>query len=434
MLCKESPKNRTKAFKVLYEGVSPPKMFEAMQTFSREFIPGTDIPEVVKMQLEPFFACIKPGMKIAVTCGSRGIANIYLITKSIVDVLKAWGAEPFIVPSMGSHGGSSSQGQKDVLAGYGITEDSLGCPIVSSMETVYLGDTIDGIGTYIDKNAYEADGIIVCGRIKLHTSFRYKYESGLMKMISVGLGKQKGAETVHRKGLENIPFRFESSAKHILKNTNIICGLGIIENAYNETSMIVGVKGDEIPEKEPDLLIEAKKRSGRIYFDKLDVLIVGQMGKNFSGDGMDCNVIGRFPSPVIKGDIDIQHVVALDLSEESQGNANGIGWADVTTQRLFSKLDPEATYANSITSTCLNAVRIPMIALSDLEALQIALKTCVDIDFDNPRIVYIENTLDLERIYISEALAAEANGSENIRILDGHGKDIFNQEGEIEIK
>jgi len=419
--------------KELCKGTVLPEMFRATQIFDDDSIPFWKIPEMVRAELKPFCSRLKPGMRIAITCGSRGISNISLIIKSIGDSLKCCGAEPFVVPSMGSHGGASSEGQREVLAAYGVTEERIGFPVVSSMETVYLGNTEEGLEVHIDKNAYEADGVIVCGRIKAHTSFRHKYESGLMKMLSVGLGKQKGAEIIHGKGLPDIPRRFEPYARHVLKKINEVFGLAIIENAYYQTYKLIGLEGRDIPEAEPHLLLEAKARSGKLYLDDIDVLIVGEMGKNYSGDGMDCNVIGRFPSPIMKSEINIQHIAVLDLSEESQGNANGIGWADVTTKKLISKLNAEATYANALTSTCLNAVRIPMIADSDKQAVQVALKTCVNIDHDNPRIVYIKNTLSLDDIYISKAMLADAHRNSNIRIYDGrNGCSIFNEQGEIE--
>jgi hypothetical protein len=415
----------------LCSNVELPKMIRIRQTFAREEIPAEEIPEVIKKELKKSEDKFKPGMKIAVTCGSRGIANIKIIMKSIIDCLISYGTSPFVVAAMGSHGGATQEGQKQVLADFGITEDYLNCPVLSSMETVYIGDTDQGEKVYIDKNAAQADGIVVCGRIKAHTSFRGEYESGLMKMMTVGLGKQQGADAFHSMGIEHMAERLPQFGNAILKHCKILCGLGIIENAYEKTYRLIGLSPEEIPVKEPELLLEAKRMMGKLYFKNADVIVVDEMGKNISGDGMDPNITGKYPSPYLVGSITTQHLVVLDLTEESHGNANGLGCANVTTRRLFQKLDMDATYPNAITSTALWAVKIPIVAASDKEAIQIAVKGCTGIDRAKPRIIRIKNTLDIEEILISEALLKEAREHPDIEILGEAREWDFNEQDNL---
>ncbi len=262
---------------------------------------------------------------------------------------------------MGSHGGATAEGQRRVIEGYGVTEAFIGCEIRSSMETVLIGTAPNGKPVRIDKNACEADGIIVCGRVKPHTGFRGPYESGIMKMMAIGLGKQFGAEIIHEDGFGRFREYIPMFGTVILRNAPILCGLALLENGYDQTREIVSLTPEEIITKEPELLLRAKGYMPRILFDSCDVLIVDQMGKNISGDGMDPNISGRFPTPFAEGGINAQRVAVLDLTEESHGNACGIGLADITTSRLFHKIDLEQTYPNAITNTVVGEMKIPMI-------------------------------------------------------------------------
>ncbi len=279
--------------------VKLPKMVRVRQSFDPTHIEPADLPAVVRGELlrEAVRQNIKPGMSIGITCGSRGIANIAIIIKTIVDFVKECGAEPFVFPAMGSHGGATVPGQLDVLKSYNVTEETMGCPIKATMETVYLGDTVEGSPVYIDKNAHEADGVILCGRIKAHTAFRGPYESGLMKMAVIGMGKQHGAESVHESGFNNMGRVMPQFARVIFDHTNVVAGVGLIENAFDQTFKVAGLSAAEIWEKEPELLKEAKTKMGRIWIEKTDVLVVDKIGKNFSGDGMDPNVTGAFACP-----------------------------------------------------------------------------------------------------------------------------------------
>lgn len=419
----ESSKNNV--MEQLCETVSLPRMVRVRQNFDRGHIEPEDLPTVVQAQLDRSEVKnkIKPGMSIAITCGSRGIANIAIIVKAIVDFVKAQGANPFIFPAMGSHGGATVEGQLNVLKSYQVTEETMGCPIRATMETVYLGDTVEGNPVFQDKYAHEADGVILCGRIKAHTTFRGPYESGLLKMAVIGMGKQHGAESVHESGFINMARLLPQFARVVFDHTNIIAGVGILENAFDQTYKIAGLTPEEIWEQEPVLLKEAKSRMGRIWIENADVLVVDKIGKDISGDGMDPNVTGTFGSPESAcdgspGPLKAQRTVVLDLTDASHGNANGIGVADVTTKRLVDKTDVDVTYPNAVTSTLVVMVKMPMFAHTDQHAIQLAVRICNEIDKANPRIVRIENTMELGHIWVSEALVPEVEAHPNME-LDG---------------
>nr|MCR4707851.1 lactate racemase domain-containing protein [Clostridiales bacterium] len=283
-----------------------PKMFRVRQVFPRPRIASEEIPGIIDALLseEKFASRVKPGMRIAITAGSRGIANNALTTKCIADFCKKRGAKPFVVPAMGSHGGATAEGQREVLESYGITEEYLGCPILSSMEVKKVGVNEEGFDVCIDKNAAEADGIILGCRIKPHTAFRGPYESGLMKMMAIGLGKQVGAQQCHEQGFKNMAKNVPMWGRTILKNAPILFGVPTIENAFDETCKIVAVAAEDIEAEEPVLLKEAFSYMPRIWVDSCDVLIVDHIGKNFSGDGMDPNITGTFCTPYATGGID----------------------------------------------------------------------------------------------------------------------------------
>lgn len=382
-----------------------PKMFRAAQSFPRPRIDPKDIPETIFSLLsQDKFACrVRPGMSIAITAGSRGIANNALTTKCIADFCRSRGARPFIVPAMGSHGGATAEGQKEILEGYGITEKYCECPIVSSMEVKKIGVNEEGGDVFIDRHAAEADGIILGCRIKPHTAFRGPYESGLMKMMAIGLGKQHGAEVCHEAGFKNMAKNVPLFGKAILKNAPVLFGVPTLENAYDETCKITAVAAEDIEAEEPLLLKEAFSYMPRILVDSCDVLIVDQIGKNFSGDGMDPNITGTFCTPYATGGIDAQRVAVLNLSPETHGNGIGLGYSSATTKRVFSQLDLKSMYPNAITCTVLGGVRIPIVMESDRECIQACIKTCNEIDKDSPRIVRIPNSLHLSHIMLSES-------------------------------
>ena len=417
----------------LVSGQKLPRMFQVKQSFMRPRLETAEIPEKIKELLseEKFASQGKPGMRIAITAGSRGIANVALSTKCISDFVKSRGAYPFIIPAMGSHGGATAEGQREILESYGITEEYVGCPILSSMEVKKIGVNEEGMDVFIDKNAAEADGIILGCRIKPHTAFRGPYESGIMKMMAIGLGKQHGAEVCHEAGFKNMAKYVPMFGRAIIKNAPILFALPTIENAYDETCRIVAVNADEIEEMEPGLLREAFDNMPRILVDECDVLIVDQIGKNFSGDGMDPNITGTFCTPYASGGIKSQRVCVLDLSPETHGNGIGLGYASATTRRVFEQLDLASMYPNAITCTVLGGVRIPIIMESDREAIQVCVRTCNEIDKNNPRIVRIPNSLHIEHIWLSEAYLEEARANPNLTVECEPREFLFNEDGNL---
>lgn len=408
-----------------------PRMARVRQLFDAAEI--TDPEEAVRRELlrPELIRTINPGMNIAVTAGSRGIHNHGRIIKAVVDIIKERGANPFVIPAMGSHGGANAKGQLEVLAGFGITAEYLGCPIKSSMETVNIGESPEGHQVHIDRNAWEADGIIVVNKVKPHTAFRGPYESGLMKMMTIGLGKQYGASLCHEAGFKHMGRLVPMFANVILKNCNILFGLAIVENAYSRTWLLKGLTPEEIPEKEPELLNQARKLMPKILFDQIAVLVIDQIGKNFSGDGQDPNVSSRFATPYATGDFTIQKVCVLDLSEKSHGIMIGAGCADTCTRRLIDKSNLEASYINAITSTVFDCVRLPMILKNDYYAMAACIKTCNEVDRDRIRMVRIPNTLEIREIWISESMMEDARKNPRIEILSEPEELPFDKNGNI---
>lgn len=399
-----------------------PKMVRIRQNFDRSHIPVEDIASTVQRELdrEDLGGKIRPGMKIAVTCGSRGMTNNALMARAMVDFVKSKGAEPYIVASMGSHGGATAEGQTQILKDYGITEEAMGCPVKSSMETVQIG--LSGVRkqpVFIDKNASEADGILLFNRIKPHTSFRGPYESGLMKMMAIGLGKQKGAESIHHQSPAIMHELVEEYGRTILENCPVLGGIAVIENAYDDTYLIKGLTPREIIDEEPRLKEISYQTIARLLFDECDVLVVDKIGKNISGDGMDPNISGRFVLPqYCSGGIDAEKVVVLDITDETHGNAQGIGLAEVTTRRLVNRMKLEMTYPTGVTNTFLHLMKIPMIMDNDREALQLALMCCPEAeDHDHMKLIRIPNTAHIGEIEISEGLLPQARANPNIEIL-----------------
>lgn len=380
-----------------------PCLYHIRQKFNTEKI--TEIESEIIRQFEQIQAkeLLKPGMRIAVTAGSRGIANIPRIIRTVCDFLKAHQTQPFIVPAMGSHGGATAEGQVKVLSKLGITEETMGVPIVSDMTVVEIGHTPHSVPVYMDKNAYNADGIVVVNRVKPHTDFFDEIESGLMKMIAVGLGKEKGATTMHARGLAT---NILESARVSLANAPILFGLAIVENAKDETYKLKALLPKDFEAEEKKLLQEAKQIVPHIPADSLDVLVVQEMGKMYSGTGMDTKVLGRIrvfgetepSSPVIN------KVVVLDLADNSYGNALGVGLADITTKRLVDKIDFQATYANLIPTTYLERGKIPVVMANDREAIDLAMRTAGDVTPETVKIAVIHNTLHLEELLVSAPL------------------------------
>lgn len=388
----------------LLEAVPIPRVARVRQRFPDEHIPADRLPEHILALLakKGVAAGIRPGMKIAITAGSRGIRNIPLILGTLVRFVRDCGGEPYLVAAMGSHGGATSRGQREVLAGLGITEETVGCPIRSGMEVVPAGRNAEGAQVYMSRDAAQADGVIVCNRIKPHTCFRGPCESGLMKMMAIGLGKQVGADWCHKEGFQNMAKNVRLFGAAVLEALPVLFGVGILENAYDRTAEVVVLDREEIPEKEPDYLKKAMGLLPRIHVPECEVLVVDTIGKNFSGGGMDANITGTFVTPYASGGLRSQRVAVLDLSPESHHNGTGCGMAHATTRRFFDKMDWEQTYPNVITSTVIENVRIPMVLKNDREAIQVCLRTCTGVGPQGPRLVRIANSMELTRIYLSE--------------------------------
>ncbi|WP_281887922.1 lactate racemase domain-containing protein [Paenibacillus sp. YYML68] len=374
---------------------------------------------------------IQPGQTVAVAVGSRGVAHIADFTKATIDAIKAAGGQPFIVPCMGSHGGATAEGQKDVLHHLGVTEEAMGAPIRSSMEVIEIDQLPNGLPVYVDKYASEADAIIVINRVKPHTAFRGPIESGIMKMIAIGLGKQKGAEACHQLGFKYMAENVPAMARIMLDKLPIVFGVALVENAYDETCMVEVLPAADIEEREVELLEIAKSRLPKILFSQIDVLVIDYIGKNISGDGMDPNVTGRYPTPYAHGGPDVSKMVVLDLTHETKGNANGVGTADFTTQRLVDKTDLAATYANGLTSTVCAPTKIATTLENDYYAIKAAVKTCNILDYTTCRLVRIQDTLLLGEIEISVNLLEEAKAHPDIEVLTEPYALTFNSEGNL---
>jgi hypothetical protein len=388
-------------------------MVEAKQEFDQPKV--EDIKKEIRQELvkKGLKDRVRKGQRIAVTAGSRGIANIAEILATVVEEVRKAGGEPFIVPAMGSHGGSTPEGQVEVLCSLGVTEETVGAPIVSSMEVDPVGTLEGGVTVYLDRKALQADGIFVVGRVKPHTDFKGGIESGLLKMLAIGLGKQKGAEMIHWHKYDGYHRIMPEAGKLIAEKTNVVMGLAILENASHETAMVRALLPGEFVAGEMMLLETAKGLLPRIPFKEVDVLIVEEIGKNISGVGMDTNVTGRFWMP---GESDpkattVGKIVVLDLSEETHGNAIGIGLADLTTARAASKIDHQQTYVNCLTQGSGETGKIPPFLPSDRDAITTAVRICGPVDPAKARVVRIKNTQELERIWVSESLAKEIKSS-----------------------
>lgn len=383
-----------------------PKMFQVRQQF--ETLEIGDIQKEIEnrirgMQSRPE---VRAGQSVAVACSSRGIAEHAAIVYSTVKFLKQMELEPFIIPAMGSHGGGTSEGQKKILELSGITQQSMGVPIRSSMETVIIGHTSDKIPVFMDKQAAEADWIVPINRIKSHTMFNGEVESGLMKMLAIGLGKKDGPAIYHK-------LAFEFGLEHVIRNVgfvimsarSVLFGIGVVENAYGRPAMIGVFGADELERKEIKYLCKAKALEARLPLQNIDVLIIDEMGKDISGAGIDCNVIGRIDMPLCTGNPitpKIKRIVVCDLTAKSEGNAIGVGLADFITQRLFDKIDREVMNVNALTASDPEHARIPMVLLNDQQAISAAMATIGMIQPEQIRLVHIKNTKRLEKIIVSE--------------------------------
>lgn len=413
-----------------------PPLFKVEQTFDQPAISSDHIPSEIHAQLDHLHlsTVVKSGETIAITAGSRGIRHMATMLKSLVDEFKALGAKPFIFPAMGSHGGGTAEGQTQVLANYGITEASMGCEIRATMTVKMIGETVLGTPVFLDRYAAEADHIFVINRVKPHTKFVGTVESGLLKMCLIGMGKREGARTYHRAvahhSWDAIAF---AVLDVILAQSPILGGLAIIQNAHEDIAELHGLRPSEFASKEPELLLRASALMGRLPFPEIDLLVVDEMGKEFSGTGMDTNVTGRKEG----SSIHVHRLYARALSAQTHGNAQGIGLADFTQQSLVDQINYSMTYLNSQTAYRTDTCKIPMTLANDLEVLRIATQMAgigPNAHEDQFRVVWIRNTLELDEFYVSEAFLPQVDANPSLQILAGPYRVEFTEKGESIIR
>jgi len=397
-----------------------PHMMRIRQAFddtALDDIPGEITKQLVNLKLE---SSVKKGQTVAVACSSRGLANYGIIVKAVVSFLKHLKLDPFLIPAMGSHGAATAAGQKRVLEHLGIDEGDVAAPIRSSLEIVQIGETEDHIPVYLDKLASEADYIVLINRIKKHTEFEHEFESGLLKMMAIGLGKQEGAATYHEAMLTyGYPGVILAVARKVMQHANLLFGVGTVENGYGQTARIgVGLK-ENIEEMEKELLTSAKAYAPSLPFDEADIILIDEMGKEISGTGFDTKVVGRIGLPLVTPEPErpkIKRIVVSDLTEGSEGNAVGVGIADIITQRLLDKIDMDALNMNTITGVCPEMGKIPLTVKNDYEAIEIAIKCVGLIPKEKLKIMRIKNTSLLSEVEISQAYEDEVARRDDLEI------------------
>ena len=379
---------------------------------------------------------IKSGDRIAIGCGSRGIRHIGPIVKTTVESLQELGAKPFVVAAMGSHGGATAEGQRELLASYHIDEKHLGVAVKTDMDSQQIGTNSWGEPVWWDRNALAADGVVTVSRIKPHTDYRGQYESGIVKMTVIGLGKREGASQHHRWGWKGLQQMMVESAKVILEKTKFLGGLAILENSNEETAELRVVDRDELLDVEPGLLARSRDLMGKIPFDELDVLIVGEIGKNYSGAGIDPNVVGRLlieAAPELETNKPkITRMACLDLSPESHGNGTGVGIADLTTDRLLKSIDPVPFRMNNLTARFLWRSKLPLSFATDRECIEQAVDTCWQPIAERLKFAIVPNTLEVAELWVSKALADAARSNPNLAV-GGEGRPLsFDSAGNLE--
>jgi hypothetical protein len=412
-----------------------PDMIRVQQKFSIQAV--TDISSEVASQFKRLDLRNRGlrGASVAVGCSSRGIANYNTIVKATVDCLSQAGLEPFLFPAMGSHGAATAEGQKSVLEGYGITESFIGAPIRSSLDTVQIGETEDHLPVFVDKIASEADSIVLINRIKPHTDFEHEFESGLLKMMVIGLGKEKGATIYHRAIMTyGYPRVLLSAARKVLDTGKIICGVGIVENGYAQTAGISVLGADEIIKQEKVLLEKARRLAPALPFEDVDVLIIDEMGKDISGTGFDTKVVGRILMPLISREPEsprVKRIVVCDLTSKSQGNADGVGMADFVTKTLVDKIDFDALHVNALAGGEPERAKIPMTLKDSRQAIQSAMESVGVIPVNELKLIRIKNTLKLDVIEVSTAYREEMAARTDLEMLSDARAIRFDRDGSL---
>lgn len=407
------------AVKSLLENIDIPPMYRVRQEFYVNPLEDIETSCLEQIGALSRLATLKRGARIAVAVGSRGIANISRITASVVKALQSQGFEPFIVSGMASHGKATDEGQAELLAELGVTEAAVGCPVRASVEVVEIGTIDSGLPVYMDRIASEADGIVVINRIKTHTAFHAEYESGLVKMLAIGLGNDIGAKSCHQLGFGKMAENIIAMTRMKIDKMPVLFGVAVIEDGAENVSIIEVIDGDKIMEREPELLKVSKSYMPSIGIDQIDVLVVDRMGKEISGDGMDPNITGRYATPYASGGPQVSKLAILGVTEKSHGNVIGVGQADICTQKLFERADLETTYINSLIATVTSVARLPMILPTDYDAIRAAILTCNIVDFSKVRLVRIRDTLHLGELLVSQALVDEVSGKANVISVDG---------------
>ncbi|MEC7907511.1 MAG: lactate racemase domain-containing protein [Verrucomicrobiota bacterium] len=392
-----------------------PNLIPVLQRFPEDVV--EDVEKETLAQLAALPSIELSGKRIAITAGSRGICGQVSAIKALVSFLKSKSADPFVVPAMGSHGGATAAGQLAVLESLGITEASVGAPIHATMEVVEIGSLDKDTPVCCDKNAFESDGIVVCNRIKAHTAFAADYESGLLKMMLIGLGKHLGTTAVHKLGFRRFHELVPAAARIMLDKAPVIFGLGIVENAYNGVAKVEAISKESIFVREKELLNYSKRIMGKMLVSDIDVLVIDALGKDVSGGGMDSNVTGRSAAN-LKRDYtpNISQIVIRDLTKATKGNAIGIGMADITTRRAAEKINLGITYTNALTARTPISTRIPLVAETDREAIEIACRMAVAEESDKIRIAQIANTKQINRIWLSSAYLSEIEERDDLEI------------------
>ena len=415
--------------------MSLPRMMKVRQQFDAPTL--DDIEGAVRAEIGKIgvHGKIKKGDSVAISVGSRGIANIALITKTLVGELKAAGAEPFIVPAMGSHGGGTAQGQRAIVEGYGVTEEYTGAPVRSSMEVVQVSETDDGVPVFFDQYAYEADHVVVMGRVKPHTSFTGEIESGLHKMMLIGFGKHKGAALYHQ---AIVHYSFDrivrSVGQEVIEKCGVLFGFGIVENQYDRTALVRAVAPADFVEADKEMLIQARRWLPSLPFERIDLLIVDRIGKNISGSGMDTNVIGRKHNDHVPAEKEFPKVTRIfvrDLTDETHGNACGIGLSEFTHKKVCDKIDYSITATNCTTGNHPSAGGVPIHFDTDREALEAALQTVGLVKPEEAKVVRIQDTLHLGEILASEAFLPQVENSESLAVVDPVAEMAFDSNGDL---
>lgn len=366
---------------------------------------------------------------ICITVGSRGVPGLDTMVKTLVDKLKSWGAKPFIIPAMGSHGGGTAEGQEEMIAGFGITEANMGCPIKASMEVVQVGELKDKTPVYCDKYAYESDGVVVFNKVKPHTEMRGPWESGLCKMMAIGLAKHKGASMFHMKGFPAFTEGIPELADVFMANVPIAFGVAFVQNAYDEISELEVIEKENIKQRDKELQTIAKRRIPNFKFKDLDVLVIDQIGKNISGNGMDPNIVERNFFMSFHDILNVQRIFIRGLTEGTHHNATGIGLCDVSTRKCLNQVDWETTWVNCITATAPNGGRIPVYMNNDRDALKLAIRCCVNIDYSKATVARIKDTLHTFEIEVSEALYEKIKDRDDVEKLSEPYEIEFDNEG-----